>query len=125
MIDAVRFLTVGASVLLLSAACSSSNGGSGAMTCPAGTDAGSFAGGGTESVSEGGRCAGLSGTKQSGDACTQDSECTPVCCACPNSGKTASVAWCSQGKCVVGAEVCCAFVAGDGFGDGGVPFVCK
>lgn len=117
-------------LLVLSAACSSGGGGgSGAQTCPAGFDAGGSISG-PESVNEQGQCGNLlNGTKQTGDACQQDSECTPVCCACPSGSKSSSaqVAWCNQGKCVVGAEACCAFIAAASFGAdaGSLPFVCQ
>ena len=120
-------LAIGTLLVALSPACSSSgSSGSSGESCPGGFDAGGFISG-PESVAESGRCGNLlNGTKQTGDACKLDSECTPVCCGCPNGSKSAQVAWCNMGKCVVGAQACCAFIAASNIGtDGGVPFVCQ
>jgi hypothetical protein len=120
-------LLAGSLLVVLVPACSSGGSGSGGETCPAGFDGGQFISG-PESVAESGRCGNLlNGTKQDGDACQADAECAPTCCACPNGGgKSAQVAWCSMGKCVVGATSCCAFVyAGAQEMDGGAPFVCQ
>jgi hypothetical protein len=117
-------------VALVAPACSngsngSGGGGSSGETCPGGFDAGS--GFGVSSVNELDQCGSdlLSGTKQNGEACTSSTDCASVCCACPNAGRSANVAWCDNGQCVVGADACCAFIAqGMSESDGGVPFVC-
>lgn len=111
-------------LIVLGPACSSSNGSGGAgLTCPGGFDAGGSLGG-TEAASESGQCGNLlNGTKQNGDACQQSSDCAPTCCACPSGGRSAQVAWCNGGKCVTGANVCCAWLANSSFNDAG-PYVC-
>ena len=114
-------------VALLAPACSSGGGGGGSNgeTCSGGVDAGS--GFGVASVNEFGKCGSglLNGTRQNGAACTSSEDCASVCCACPGGGKSADVAWCDDGQCVVGAGACCAFIAeGQSESDAGVPFVC-
>jgi hypothetical protein len=115
--------TLASLLVVLAPACSNSNGASAGQTCPAGFDAGGSTGG-TEAASVSGQCSNLlMGTKQNGDACQQSSECAPTCCACPSGGRSAQVAWCNAGKCVVGAGVCCAWIA-NAFSDAG-PSVCS
>jgi hypothetical protein len=115
--------TIASLLVVLAPACSSSNGGSAGQTCPAGFDAGGSLGG-TEAASESGQCGSLlNGTKQNGEACQQSSDCVPTCCACPSGGRSAQVALCNAGKCVVGADVCCVWIA-NSFSDAG-PYVCS
>jgi hypothetical protein len=116
--------TIASLLVVLAPACSSSNSGGGGQTCPAGFDAGGSTGG-TEAASVSGQCGNLlNGTRQNGEACQQSSDCTPTCCACPSGSNSAQVAWCNGGKCVVGANVCCAWIANASFSDAG-PAVCS
>jgi len=120
-----RLLAAACLVFAVAPACNSSGGGGDmGQVCAGGFDAGSNSGG-TEAVNEEGQCANLlNGTTQNGAACQQSSECAPTCCACPGGGsKSAQVAWCSTGHCVVGNDVCCAWTAENAAVDGG-PFVC-
>lgn len=118
--------TIAASSLLLCVlGCSSSgSSGGGAASCPAGFDAGqNFSG--PEGASEGNLCGNLlTGTKGQGEACQNNSECQPTCCACPNAGHSAQAAWCAMGQCITGPDVCCGLLLNAG-PDGGVPFVCQ
>src|SRR5580692_1869126 len=100
--------------------CSSGgNGNGGAQTCPSGYDGGGVLGG-TESESSSGQCGNLlNGTAQNGSTCQQSSDCAPTCCACPGGGRSAQVALCRQGQCVVGADVCCIWIAENEGTDGG------
>jgi hypothetical protein len=117
--------TIASLLVVLAPACSSGNSGSGAQTCPGGFDAGRLLGG-TEAASVSGQCGGLlTGTKQNGDACQQSSDCTATCCACPSGGRSAQVAWCNGGKCVVGADVCCAWIVSASYGGDGGPSLCS
>ncbi|HTQ42960.1 MAG TPA: hypothetical protein VMI75_09425 [Polyangiaceae bacterium] len=115
--------TIASLLIVLAPACSSSNSGTAGETCPAGFDAGDSMGG-SASASENDQCGNLfTGTKQDGEACQQSSECAPTCCACPSGGHSAQVVLCNAGKCVVGAGVCCAWIA-RATGDAG-PYVCS
>jgi hypothetical protein len=117
-------VAIAALVLGLAPACSNGNGSGQGATCPGGFDA-SGQTGGTQAIAANGQCAGLAtGTKQNGEACQQSSECAATCCACPSGGRSAQVAWCSGGTCIVSAEACCEWIAGNAGIDGGAPFVC-
>jgi hypothetical protein len=116
--------TIASLLVVLAPACNSSNGAAAGQTCPAGFDAGAMAGG-TEAASMSGQCGSLlTGTKQNGEACQGSSECTPTCCACPSGGRSAQVAWCNAGACVVGADVCCAWIGNSSVNDAG-PYLCS
>ena len=114
--------------VVLAVACSSNGGGGlGALTCPAGFDGG--ASGGTNSSAGEGHCdtTVYNGTVPNGGACTQDSDCTPTCCACPGgSGRSATVVFCNHGTCLVGPDVCCFWIDPAEEPDGGgVPYECN
>lgn len=116
--------TLASLLVALAPACSGGSNSSGGATCPAGFDGGGSLGG-TEAVSQSGQCGNLlQGTKQDGEDCQQSSECAPTCCACPSGGRAAQVVLCSAGKCVVGPDVCCVWIANASFQDGG-PYVCR
>jgi hypothetical protein len=110
-------------LVVLAPACSGSNTRPAGQTCPAGFDAGGSLGG-TEAASENHQCGNLlNGSVQDGQPCQQSSDCVPTCCACPSGGNSAQVVLCNAGKCVVGAEVCCAWLA-NAFSDAG-PYACS
>ena len=120
----LRLGTIASLLVVVAPACSNSNSAPAGQTCPAGFDAGGSLGG-TEAASENGQCGSLlDGTKQNGEACQQSSDCAPTCCACPSGGRSAQVALCSAGKCVVGADVCCAWIGNSSFSDAG-PYACS
>lgn len=121
--------------VVLAVACSSSGnggGGSAGLTCPAGFDAGGSGGsgstGGPFAISEGaGHCSNLlNGTGANGAACKQYSDCMPTCCACPGgSSRSATVVFCNNGTCLVGADVCCSWIdPSEGPDGGGTPYEC-
>ncbi len=120
-----RLIATGCLLLGLAPACSSGGGGSSGQVCTGGFDGGASVGG-TEAVSESGQCGNLlMGTTPNGGACKQSSECAPTCCACPGgSSKSAQVAWCNMGQCVVGNDVCCAWIDENSIGSDAGPFVC-
>jgi hypothetical protein len=119
-----RLLAVGCLVLCLAPACNGGGGSSSSgQVCPAGFDGGAGIGG-TEAVNEGGQCGNLlTGTTQNGQACQQSSDCEPTCCACPANSKSAQVALCFMGQCVVGPDVCCVWIDENSGSDAG-PYVC-
>jgi hypothetical protein len=42
-----------------------------------------------------------------GSACVTPSDCTPVCCPCPNGTHHSLTAWCDHGLCATPDEVAC------------------
>ena len=51
----------------------------------------------------------LTGKGMVGDACSQPTDCAPVCCTCPGTGTAAAVAECSGGNCLDGKTACCLY----------------
>jgi hypothetical protein len=51
----------------------------------------------------------LIGTGVEGDACSEPTDCAPVCCSCPGEGTGALVAECNNGNCLDGATECCLY----------------
>lgn len=51
----------------------------------------------------------LTGTGTEGTACSDPTDCAPVCCQCPGTSQGAAVAECNGGNCLDGATVCCLY----------------
>jgi hypothetical protein len=51
----------------------------------------------------------LTGTGVVGTACSDPTDCAPVCCSCPGTTTGADVAECSGGNCLDGSTACCLY----------------
>jgi hypothetical protein len=51
----------------------------------------------------------LTGTGVVGTACSDATDCAPVCCTCPGTSTAADVAECSNGNCLDGNTACCLY----------------
>jgi len=51
----------------------------------------------------------LTGTGVVGTACSEATDCAPVCCTCPGTSTGAAVAECSSGNCLDGNTTCCLY----------------
>jgi hypothetical protein len=52
----------------------------------------------------------LTGTATVGQACSDSTDCAPLCCQC-EAGGSAVVAQCSNGNCLDGSTTCCLYSA--------------
>src|SRR5438874_25804 len=48
--------------------------------------------------------------RPAGSKCKQSTDCAPVCCACPTSGRSALTSWCRDGVCTSPEPACCALL---------------
>jgi hypothetical protein len=49
-----------------------------------------------------------------GSSCSDPSDCTPVCCPCPNGTHHSLATWCNHGTCAAGTDACCAILGTSG-----------